>query len=323
LIHGTVSADGRPTAYRIEKDGPTGLLLTTTAAAVDSELETRCLADFTDDSPEQTRRVYVVLAELEDADEDPVDYERWHGLQEWLADHGERRVHIPYVHRLAQRFPAGAPRLRRDYVSTLCLTRAHAILQQSTRERDSQGRIVATIGDYDRVRELVGPLIAEAAEAGVSPAIRETVDTIGRLLDENGGESAGMKAITDALSVGRSAAYDRVNRALFHGYLVDVAGRNERGKKIAIGGPLPGEDTFLPIADELVRLSSNSPTGHVSRSTADDVGDLSGRPGRPVVVGDDAYLELLDRAHTGGYVTDRERRQRRLVHLAIRRAEAA
>ena len=323
LIHGTVSADGKPTAHRIEKDGPTGLLLTTTAASVDAELETRCLADFTDDSPEQTRRVYMVLAELEDNDEELVDYERWHGLQEWLAELGERRVHIPYLPQLAQLFPAGAPRLRRDYVSTLCLIRAHAILHQASRERDNTGRIVATIGDYDRVRELVGPLIAEGADAGVSPAICATVDTVRRLLDESGGEYVGMKAIVDALSVGRSAAYDRVSRALFHGYLVDIAGRNERGKKITISGPLPGEDTFLPTGDDLVRLSSETPTGHVSRSTVGTPADLSGRPGRPLVVGDEAYLDLLDRAHAGGFVLDRERRQRRLVHLAIRRAAAA
>jgi len=65
--------------------------------------------------------------------------------------------------------------------------------------------------------------------------------------------------------------------------------------------------------------SSDTPAGHVSRATD----GTSGRPGRPVVIGDDGYLELLDRALAGGFVTGRERRQRRLLHLAIRRAEAA
>jgi hypothetical protein len=39
---------------------------------------------------------------------------------------------------------------------------------------------------------------------------------------------------------------------------------------------------------------------------------------QPVVVGDEAYLELLDRAHAAGHVTDRERRKRRRVHFVIR-----
>jgi hypothetical protein len=322
LIHGTVSADGKPTAYRIEKEGPIGILMTTTSAAVDPELETRCLADFTDDSPEQTRRVYLVLAGLEDTDEDPVDYEQWHELQEWLADHGERRVLIPYVRALAHLFPDVAARLRRDYVSTLCLTGAHAILHQATRERDSHGRIVATIGDYECVRELVGPLIAEGADAGVSPAIGETVETVKQLLQENRTGHVGMKAIVDALAVGRSAAYDRINRALLHGYLIDLSGKNERGKKIALGGALPGEDLFLPTGDDLVRATSDTPTGHVFRSTIDDTDDTSGRPGRPLVIGDDGYLGLLDRALASGFVSERERRQRRRIHLAIRRAAA-
>jgi hypothetical protein len=155
LIHGTVSADGKPTAYRIEKEGPTGLLMTTTAATVDSELETRCLADFTDDSPEQTRRVFEVLASLEGEDGEPVDWPRWHALQDWLAAHGERRVVIPYVHALSQLVPNVATRLRRDFVSILCLIRAHAILHQRTRERESGGRIIASVEDYEQVRGLV------------------------------------------------------------------------------------------------------------------------------------------------------------------------
>jgi hypothetical protein len=319
LIHGTVSADGKLRPHRIEKAGPTGLLMTTTAAVVDAELETRCLADFTDDSPEQTRRVYMVLAELEEND-DPVDYKRWHDLQEWLADQEERRVHIPYVYELAQLFPNDATRLRRDFVATLCLVRALTILHQASRERDAQGRIVATIGDYDCVRELVSPLIAEGADAGVNPAMRETVETVRRLIEENRNDYVGMKAITDALSVGRSAAYDRVNRALFHGYLIDLADRNQRGKKIALGGGLPGEGGFLPTGEDLVRFSSDAPTGAVSRSTVSDISDSSGSPGRPVVVGDDNYVELLDRALAGGFVTEREHRRRRLLHLAVRRA---
>jgi hypothetical protein len=68
VSHGTVDGDSKRTARRIDKDGPTGLLVTTTAAFVDSELETRCLSIATDDTPAQTRRVFQVLAELENDD---------------------------------------------------------------------------------------------------------------------------------------------------------------------------------------------------------------------------------------------------------------
>jgi hypothetical protein len=41
------------------------------------------------------------------------------------------------------------------------------------------------------------------------------------------------------------------------------------------------------------------------------------------VIGDDAYLALLDRALASDFITKRERRQRRRIHFAIRRAAAA
>jgi hypothetical protein len=323
LIHGTVSADGRQEARRIEKEGPTGLLMTTTAAAVDSELETRCLTDFTDDTPEQTRRVYEVLAELENNDTDPVRWELWRELQEWLAGHGERRVQIPYVVALAHLFPNDATRLRRDFVSMLSLIRSHAILHQATREKDDRGRIVATIADYEHVSELVGPLIAQGADAAVSAAIRDTVDTVRWLLQDKGSEFVTVKAITEALFVGRSAAYDRIKRALYHGYLVDLASTNERGKKIAIGAALPDERLYLPTGDDIVRLVSYTRTGPADPAATANVDGSSGRPGRPIVFGDDGYLELLDRAVKNGHLLEHERRQRRLLHFTARRAPTA
>jgi hypothetical protein len=39
---------------------------------------------------------------------------------------------------------------------------------------------------------------------------------------------------------------------------------------------------------------------------------------RPII-GDPGYLELLDHVHAAGQVTDRERRERRLIHLHLRR----
>src|SRR5262249_15135890 len=161
-------------------------------------------------------------------------------------------------------------RLRRDFVSTLCLIRAHAVLHQATRERDERGRIIATITDYEAVRNLVGGLIAEGADAGVSDAMRDTVETVRRLIEGPPGlDHVSMKAVTDALSVGRSAAYDRVTRALSRGYLANVAGREERARKIALGATLPGDDFFLPSGDELVRSVSAGDPGHGFRpSTA-------------------------------------------------------
>jgi hypothetical protein len=147
IVHGTVdSGEGRREARLIRKDGPTGLLMTTTAATVDPEMETRCLTIVTDDSPEQTRRVYGVLADLEDERDPPVDLEAWHDLQEWLAGRDARAV-VPFIRALAELMPVSATRLRRDFASLVSLVRAHALLYQAQRERDELGVVPRHVVD--------------------------------------------------------------------------------------------------------------------------------------------------------------------------------
>jgi hypothetical protein len=277
LVHGTVEGEGRRTARRIEKEGPTGLIITTTEAAVDPELETRCLSLMTDDSPEQTRRVFAATAAQEFSD-DEVDFERWRDLQLWI---GESRVLVPFVRALADLMPASATRLRRDFVSLLCLVRAHAILYQAQRERDDDGRIVATIeDDYKPVRELVGDLIAEAVEASVTDATRTTVEAVQAILNE-GNAHASPKAVTDRLGIGRSAAYDRIRRALLKGYLVNEAVKNERSMKLVVGSPLPGTEAFLPSPADVVRVMSGRAPGQAERHELRESEVLSGGPARP------------------------------------------
>jgi hypothetical protein len=40
-------------------------------------------------------------------------------------------------------------------------------------------------------------------------------------------------------------------------------------------------------------------------------------------LGDDGYLDVLERAYATGHITEQERREARLVHLAVFRARAA
>jgi hypothetical protein len=263
VVHGTVVGEGKPTARRIVKEGPTALVTSTTRVHLDDELETRMLAVRTDDTPEQTRRVFEIHAGLEQVSSDDFDFERWHDLQLWLAQ-AENRVVVPFIGALAKLMPAGATRLRRDFVSMLCLVRASALLHQQTRERDAAGRVVAAIADYRTIRDLIGDVIAESVDAGVSPAIRETVETARTLLDD-GREHVTPRQLEQELGVGRSATYDRIRRALQGGWLANTADKDERGMRVVIGTPLPGDDEYLPTVDEVVRLMSG---GHPDAAKA-------------------------------------------------------
>jgi hypothetical protein len=81
----------------IEREGPTGLLVTTTAVKLHPENETRLLSLTVNDTREQTRDVLAALAE---EDGEAPDLKPWRALQEWLET-AEHRVHIPYARVLA------------------------------------------------------------------------------------------------------------------------------------------------------------------------------------------------------------------------------
>ena len=106
---------GNPTTEHIVKEGPTGLIFTTTQATVHHENETRLLSLNTDDSNEQTSRVMMQLASEAVND---VHLDRWHDLQHWLADDADREAgDDPVRERPRSAGAAGggtdAPRLRR------------------------------------------------------------------------------------------------------------------------------------------------------------------------------------------------------------------
>ena len=143
----------------IEREGPTGLITTTTRIKLHPENETRLLSLVATDTPEQTSNVLLALA---DEEERHVDVSEWHDLQRWL-ELGQREVTIPFGQQLAKLIPPKAVRLRRDFAALLALIRAHALLHQASRRHDERERIVATIEDYAVVRDLVATSLVRAS----------------------------------------------------------------------------------------------------------------------------------------------------------------
>ncbi len=117
----------------IEREGPTGAITTTTLVSLDPELETRLVSLTVRDDPQQTRAVYMAIAQHDGAQAPGPDLAPWRALQEWLGLAGVHQVTIPYVELLAQTFGNSAVRLRRDFRAVLHLVKAHAILHQTHR----------------------------------------------------------------------------------------------------------------------------------------------------------------------------------------------
>ncbi|MEJ7567964.1 MAG: hypothetical protein WKF41_06835 [Gaiellaceae bacterium] len=229
----------------IEREGPTGLLTTTTKVALHPENETRLLSIPITDTPAQTRDVLRALADDTFA---PPDLGRWVALQEWIASTGQTEVSIPFAHDLAELVPPIAVRLRRDFSALLSLIRAHALLQQATRERDQDGRIVATVHDYSAVRDLVGDLVAEGVEATVPPVVRETVQAV---IAAGLEEGISVAKLALALKIDKAAASRRWSNAKARGHLKNLETGRGKPARIVLADPLPEDVEVLPTVEVL------------------------------------------------------------------------
>lgn len=231
----------------IERRGPTGLVVTTTQVQLHPENETRLLSVPANDTAAQTAAIIRALA-AEDRRQ-PQDCTEWRALQSWIGaqDNG---VTIPFAAALAELVPPVAVRLRRDFATVLNLIKAHAILHQRTRDHDTEGRIIATVGDYGAVRDLVGDLVADEVGATVPAATVETVNAVAELASQ---ASAGVtyQQLGARLQLDKSTAMRRARVALNRGYLKNLEDRRGQPARLVLGEPLPSEVTILPTVETL------------------------------------------------------------------------
>jgi hypothetical protein len=245
----------------IEREGPTGLIVTTTAVKLHPENETRLLSLTVTDTQDQTRAVMAALAE--EAGEAGPNFEPWHALQVWLES-AEHRVFIPNAKILADLIPPVAVRLRRDFGALLNLIRAHAVLHQASRDRDAEGYIIATIEeDYAVVRELVADLVSEGIEVTVPATVRETVGAVKRLREASSGEPVSVVELARELKLDRSAVSRRVRNAKDRGYLRDLEENLRKPSRLVLGDDLPEDLQILPTPEDMrasmqKRASSNA-----------------------------------------------------------------
>ncbi len=233
----------------IEREGPTGLIVTTTMDKLHPENETRLLSLSVTDTREQTGEVLRALAEEEVS---RPELTPWIALQEWI-EYAEMRVTVPFAKILAEKIPPVAVRLRRDFSAVLNLIRSHAILHQASRERDDEGRIVATIDDYAAIRELVADLVAEGVDATVSATVRATVKAVLKLAGNEGGDPVSLGPIAEELQLDKSATSRRVRTAIGKGFVKNLEDRKGKPGRYVPGDPMPDDVVVLPEPEEVLR----------------------------------------------------------------------
>jgi hypothetical protein len=234
---------------RIEREGPTGLITTTTAIHLHPENETRLLSLTITDTPEQTKAIMQAQAGRQGR-ANSLDLAPWHALQRVIAL-GPRHVTIPFASKLANLIPPVAVRLRRDFPTILALIEAHALLHQVNRERDAHGAIMATLEDYSAVREIVAELVSNGVGATVPEALRETVVAVAELVKNGGGDGVSVTNLANMLRLDKSSVSRRTKDAIERGFLKNLEEKKGRPARLVIGDPLPDAVEVLPAVQKL------------------------------------------------------------------------
>jgi hypothetical protein len=154
-------------------EGPTVIVQTTTKNHLHPENETRVFPIYIDESEEQTSRIVEsILKEasgrgLDEGERERI-CERWHDAIRLLEP---AEVVIPYASRIE--IPNSPLRIRRDARRLIDVVRVIAWLYQHQRERDAEGRLLATEEDFDEALGLVSESLRRAWQT-LTPA-EETV----------------------------------------------------------------------------------------------------------------------------------------------------
>lgn len=251
----TVTRDNEaPVTEIIEREGPTALLLTSSAITLDQDLVTRMLCLHVSDDPNLTGRIMRRIAATFQRGGIPErDRSQWQALYKWHRLAGPHKVRVPFARSVARRIPAAAVRLRRDATVLWVLTCGHAALHRLNREVDASGAIVATWDDYEAVRQLLEPVLAASAGTQLPQWMTETWEQLPATADK--AEGITYAELGRRLELGRDAARDRARRMIDLGLAVDLADDRPDGRRrsaLARGDdPSQSAQGLLPTREEI------------------------------------------------------------------------
>jgi len=158
-------------------EGPTVIIQTTTRNHLHSENETRIFPIYIDESEEQTQR--IVKRMLKEATGQGIKAgERDAILQKWrdaIRLLESLDVVIPFAEQIEM--PSSVVRIRRDSRRVIDVVRVIAWLHQYQRERDNEGRIMATEDDFLTALELISDSLARALQV-LTPSEQKVLQTI-------------------------------------------------------------------------------------------------------------------------------------------------
>jgi len=125
-------------------------------------------------------------------------------------------VVIPFAKLLSNRFPTHKPESRRAFTHLLSLIKAVAVLHQFQRERDDEGRILATLDDYEVVRQHLIEPIARGLGVSLTTGAEDLLEFIEKHYEID--DKFTVRDLREATRLGK-IVYDRISELRANGYV--------------------------------------------------------------------------------------------------------
>jgi hypothetical protein len=249
--------DGHETKI-IEREGPTGLITTTTLSNIHDENETRLFSITLDEKSDQTKDIKLNIAKsygLTSSNENNDVLNDLLNLQKILDTHP---VFIPFASKLAELTPDEPLRIRRDFQRILAVIEASALLhqyQRETKEYNGVKHIVAGLEDYFIAKLILEKPLGLTIQNNY-PQTLEIVKEI-KNIHKKTNEPVLIKDLMKKLNKSKMSITRWLKPALENGWIENI-GEGGKGKPLKLI-PNNSEDDeitaeFLPSIESLLEL---------------------------------------------------------------------
>lgn len=243
-------------------EGPVGLIMTTTASTIHHEDESRMLSFHIDDCPERTRDILVARTTRSVTEPTDSELEEFHLAYLNLRD-ANVSASVPFETEIAIALPVSHPRILRDFPKVIALVETVALLHRDEREVDAQGRVVATLEDYEFVRELLDDTISQGLESSVPDGVRRVVEAVQALTNAETSDndpfvqntSVTQHQVAEYMRVNRSTVSRHVYYAINAGFLEDWNHGQGRSSQLRLGQRALPSGSVLPSSESVLLCS--------------------------------------------------------------------
>ena len=237
------------------KEGPTGLIMTTTASVMNKEDESRALLINIKESAEQIKMALLAKIGNLGRERKELDVSRWHKLFEFHQN-APTKVEIPYLGDLIEHLPLSHDRIKRDLEQLISLTETHALIHCFDREWVDEDTVIANEDDYQAIFRLTNQALSEGLEVDVDDSLRKLVEAVEELQTAPH-DTVSTEQLVKHLGRAQYNISRDTSKAIERGYLEDQNPGQGRKSRYTLGDVGLPSGSVLPHPEELFAEPAN------------------------------------------------------------------